>query len=117
MSHIKASFALIASIQGLRQPPDASYVESSMSSVSCPRCLRSVPSYAGFADDSLFDASAPSRAARRVLSSRRFLNGENPTLHKVGMNVKKRLLDGPRMNRAIRRMAIEILEKNRGTDD
>ncbi|MBV8544489.1 MAG: bifunctional pyr operon transcriptional regulator/uracil phosphoribosyltransferase PyrR [Acidobacteria bacterium] len=33
------------------------------------------------------------------------------------MNVKKRLLDGPRMNRAIRRMAIEILEKNRGTDD
>jgi pyrimidine operon attenuation protein/uracil phosphoribosyltransferase len=33
------------------------------------------------------------------------------------MNVKKRLLDGPRMHRAIRRMAIEILEKNRGTDD
>ena len=33
------------------------------------------------------------------------------------MNVKKRLLDGPRMNRAIRRMAIEVLEKNRGTDD
>jgi pyrimidine operon attenuation protein/uracil phosphoribosyltransferase len=33
------------------------------------------------------------------------------------MNVKKRLLDGPRMNRAIRRMAIEILEKNRGTQD
>ena len=33
------------------------------------------------------------------------------------MNVKKRLLDGPRMNRAIRRMAIEILEKNRGSED
>ena len=33
------------------------------------------------------------------------------------MNVKKRLLDGPRMHRAIRRMAIEILEKNRGTQD
>ena len=33
------------------------------------------------------------------------------------MNVKKRLLDGPRMNRAIRRMAIEVLEKNRGTED
>ena len=33
------------------------------------------------------------------------------------MNVKKRLLDGPRMNRAIRRMAIEIVEKNRGTTD
>ncbi len=33
------------------------------------------------------------------------------------MNVKKRLLDGPRMHRAIRRMAIEILEKNRGTED
>src|SRR3954453_19012125 len=49
MSHIKASFALIASLQGIRQPPDASCVESSMSSVSCPRCLRSVPSYDGFA--------------------------------------------------------------------
>src|SRR3954451_16243860 len=48
MSHIKASFALIASLQGIRQPPDASCVESSMSSVSCPRCLRSVPSYGGF---------------------------------------------------------------------
>src|SRR5205814_342549 len=33
------------------------------------------------------------------------------------MNVKKRLLDGARMNRAIRRMAIEIVEKNRGTTD
>jgi pyrimidine operon attenuation protein/uracil phosphoribosyltransferase len=33
------------------------------------------------------------------------------------MNVKKRLLDSQRMNRAIRRMAIEVLEKNRGTDD
>ena len=33
------------------------------------------------------------------------------------MNVKKRLLDGPRMNRAIRRMAIEIVERNRGLDD
>ena len=33
------------------------------------------------------------------------------------MNVKKRLLDGARMNRAIRRMAIEVVEKNRGIDD
>ena len=33
------------------------------------------------------------------------------------MNVKKRLLDGARMNRAIRRMAIEIVERNRGVDD
>ncbi len=33
------------------------------------------------------------------------------------MNVKKRLLDGARMQRAIRRMAIEIVEKNRGTAD
>jgi pyrimidine operon attenuation protein / uracil phosphoribosyltransferase len=33
------------------------------------------------------------------------------------MNVKKRLLDGARMNRAIRRMAIEVVEKNRGVDD
>jgi pyrimidine operon attenuation protein / uracil phosphoribosyltransferase len=42
---------------------------------------------------------------------------QNHSQNKVCMNVKKRLLDGPRMNRAIRRMAIEILEKNRGTDD
>src|SRR5947207_14633272 len=35
----------------------------------------------------------------------------------TSMNVKKRLLDSARMTRAIRRMAIEILEKNRGTDD
>jgi pyrimidine operon attenuation protein/uracil phosphoribosyltransferase len=33
------------------------------------------------------------------------------------MNVKKRLLDGARMTRAIRRMAIEIVEKNRGLQD
>jgi pyrimidine operon attenuation protein/uracil phosphoribosyltransferase len=33
------------------------------------------------------------------------------------MNVKKRLLDGARMNRAIRRMAIEVVEKNRGIDN
>ena len=33
------------------------------------------------------------------------------------MNVKKRLLDSARMNRAIRRMAIEIVERNRGIDD
>ncbi|HYH08578.1 MAG TPA: bifunctional pyr operon transcriptional regulator/uracil phosphoribosyltransferase PyrR [Thermoanaerobaculia bacterium] len=33
------------------------------------------------------------------------------------MNVKKRLLDGARMNRAIRRMAIEVVEKNRGISD
>jgi pyrimidine operon attenuation protein / uracil phosphoribosyltransferase len=33
------------------------------------------------------------------------------------MNVKKRLLDAARMNRAIRRMAIEIVEKNRGLED
>src|SRR5258706_6382683 len=44
-------------------------------------------------------------------------NDHKSTLHKVCMNVKKRLLDGPRMNRPIRRMAIEILEKNRGTQD
>ena len=30
---------------------------------------------------------------------------------------KKRLLDSPRMKRAIRRMAIEVVERNRGTDD
>ncbi len=33
------------------------------------------------------------------------------------MNVKKRLLDAARMSRAIRRMAIEIVEKNRGIED
>jgi pyrimidine operon attenuation protein/uracil phosphoribosyltransferase len=33
------------------------------------------------------------------------------------MNVKKRLLDSARMNRAIRRMAIEVVERNRGIDD
>jgi pyrimidine operon attenuation protein/uracil phosphoribosyltransferase len=33
------------------------------------------------------------------------------------MNVKKRLLDAARMQRAIRRMAIEIVERNRGIDD
>jgi pyrimidine operon attenuation protein/uracil phosphoribosyltransferase len=33
------------------------------------------------------------------------------------MNVKKRLLDAARMNRAIRRMAIEVVERNRGTED
>src|SRR5687768_17970655 len=33
------------------------------------------------------------------------------------MNVKKRLLDGARMNRAIRRMAIEVVERNRGLQD
>jgi pyrimidine operon attenuation protein/uracil phosphoribosyltransferase len=33
------------------------------------------------------------------------------------MNVKKKLLDATRMERAIRRMAIEIVERNRGTDD
>ena len=33
------------------------------------------------------------------------------------MNVKKRLLDGARMTRAIRRMAIETVEKNRGITD
>ena len=33
------------------------------------------------------------------------------------MNVKKRLLDGARMNRAIRRMAIEIVERNRGLEE
>src|SRR5438309_54176 len=36
------------------------------------------------------------------------------SLATTSMNVKKRLLDGARMTRAIRRMAIEILEKNRG---
>src|SRR5688500_6119120 len=33
------------------------------------------------------------------------------------MKVKKKLLDAQRMRRAIRRMAIEIVEKNRGTED
>lgn len=33
------------------------------------------------------------------------------------MKVKKRLLDGARMQRAIHRMAIELVEKNRGIDD
>src|SRR5438876_7465452 len=33
------------------------------------------------------------------------------------MNVKKRLLDAARMNRAIRRMAIEVVERNRGIED
>src|SRR5205085_4299552 len=33
------------------------------------------------------------------------------------VNIKKRLMDRARMARAIRRMAIEIVEKNRGTDD
>lgn len=33
------------------------------------------------------------------------------------MNEKKKLMDAPRMKRAIRRMAIEIVERNRGTDD
>src|SRR6059058_2702995 len=49
-----------------------------------------------------------------VLSSRRPFGHRNP---ERSMNVKKRLLDGARMNRAIRRMAIEVLEKNRGTRD
>ena len=33
------------------------------------------------------------------------------------MKVKKKLLDAERMDRAIRRMSIEIVERNRGTDD
>ncbi|HEY5609755.1 MAG TPA: bifunctional pyr operon transcriptional regulator/uracil phosphoribosyltransferase PyrR [Thermoanaerobaculia bacterium] len=33
------------------------------------------------------------------------------------MRVKKRLLDAVRMRRAIRRMAIEVVERNRGTED
>lgn len=33
------------------------------------------------------------------------------------MKTKKKLLDGARMRRAIRRMAIEIVERNRGTED
>ena len=33
------------------------------------------------------------------------------------MKVKKRLLDAARMNRAMRRMAIEVVERNRGIDD
>jgi len=35
----------------------------------------------------------------------------------VTMNVKKRLLDRIRMQRAIRRMAIEVVERNRGIED
>jgi pyrimidine operon attenuation protein/uracil phosphoribosyltransferase len=38
-------------------------------------------------------------------------------LSRRSMNVKKRLLDGARMHRAIRRMAIEVVEKNRGIKD
>jgi pyrimidine operon attenuation protein / uracil phosphoribosyltransferase len=33
------------------------------------------------------------------------------------MKLKKRILDATRMDRAIRRMAIEVVERNRGTDD
>jgi pyrimidine operon attenuation protein / uracil phosphoribosyltransferase len=33
------------------------------------------------------------------------------------MKVKKRILDGARMRHAINRMAIEIVERNRGTED
>ena len=33
------------------------------------------------------------------------------------MKVKKRILDAARMQRAIRRMAIEVVERNRGTED
>ncbi len=33
------------------------------------------------------------------------------------MKMKKRLLDGTRVKRTIRRMAIEIVERNKGTDD
>jgi pyrimidine operon attenuation protein / uracil phosphoribosyltransferase len=33
------------------------------------------------------------------------------------MKVKKKLLDAARMERAVRRMAIEIVERNRGTED
>ncbi len=33
------------------------------------------------------------------------------------MNEKKKLMDAARMKRAIRRMAIEVVERNRGTDD
>lgn len=33
------------------------------------------------------------------------------------MNVKKKILDGSRMRHAIKRMAIELVEKNRGTQD
>ncbi|MGA7614807.1 MAG: bifunctional pyr operon transcriptional regulator/uracil phosphoribosyltransferase PyrR [Thermoanaerobaculia bacterium] len=33
------------------------------------------------------------------------------------MKVKKRILDGARMRRAISRMAIEIVERNRGTEE
>src|SRR5207237_6420805 len=58
------------------------------------------------------EAPLPSRSPREhVLCFFHVLSSRRP------MNVKKRLLDGPRMHRAIRRMAIEILEKNRGTQD
>lgn len=33
------------------------------------------------------------------------------------MKEKKRIMDAPRVQRAIRRMAIEVVEKNRGTED
>ena len=51
---------------------------------------------------------------RSVVSSRAAPTG---AISSNGMNVKKRLLDGARMHRAIRRMAIEIVEKNRGIKD
>src|SRR5256885_17180126 len=51
---------------------------------------------------------------RSVVSSRAAPAG---AISSNGMNVKKKLLDGPRMHRAIRRMAIEIVEKNRGVED
>jgi len=51
---------------------------------------------------------------RSVVSSRAAPAG---AISSNGMNVKKRLLDGARMHRAIRRMAIEIVEKNRGIKD
>ena len=55
--------------------------------------------------------NVPTPSSRGILS-RRSGRGESSR-----MNVKKRLLDGARMNRAIRRMAIETVEKNRGTKD
>ncbi len=55
------------------------------------------------------DRAAP--AERRGILSRRRLG------RSLTMNVKKRLLDAARMHRAMRRMAIEIVEKNRGTHD
>src|SRR5258708_2456156 len=58
--------------------------------------------------------SAARRPHRRVLTTR---TTASCAILRSRMNVKKRLLDAARMNRAIRRMAIEVVERNRGVED